>query len=201
MVKVFGECEILSGNKLIARCRNKWTRYFMSSVLMMITTTSKSVTANIDFMKYMACGLGLGATCRVGSDTSTTTQPTMSDLVNKVDVAPSSVARNLVRDESGGLYIAEFSFIWDAGVLPDTTIGEFGVYLTTDDDSWASPALDISVGSYSTAAGKIRFYVANNPALRLAARVASADGSFGAFYHYGSVDPLTFKWRFQVLVV
>ena len=208
-IKISGIAKIIY-NKNVITCRNKFTRYLMSSIIVFIA--NKEATACSTVAKYGAAyvsGMSHGVTARIGINTSTPSSPDMSDLVNKVDVAPDSITRRLIKEPDYSLYIAEFVFTWNAGTLPDIYIGataegdidgkvgEFGVYLFTDSDDWSSGSLNPSRGSKS---GDVLIPIGGG-ATRLASRIASADDAFDAFEFYGSIDPLTFKWRFQVAIV
>ena len=94
------------------------------------------------------------------------------------------------------MYVAEYVFTWDSGVLPDTEIGELGVYLNLSDDSWESPLVNAN-----TVPGGLTPSPYSGAGNRLGARIASADDAFSPFYLYGSVEPLTFIWRFQVIIL
>jgi len=207
-IKLSGDAEIIYKDNII-KCKNRFTRYLMSSIVVLIANTEKdSCVRDLEGDIYSR-GLSYYLTARIGTDTSTHTSPDMSDLVNKVDVAPNSIVRRLIREPDYTLYIAEFVFTWNAGTLPDIyegatgeneidgKVGEFGVYLALDIDDWQSGLTNPQRGS---CIGKGTIPV-DNVARRLATRIASADGAFDAFEFYGSVDPLTFKWRFQVAIV
>lgn len=196
-MEIVGSFELYSGDELVAKGRNKWTRFFMSSLMQYLHNSVKHIGV---LSPAAVVNMGYNATSRVGTNTSTETTPDMTDIVSKIDIAPSSVARRLWKDTDIWLYVAEYVFTWDSGVLPDTEVGEFGVYLYLDDDSWDSPLVNANT-QRSVGIGSSYYAVAySNPAQRLAARIASADGAFGSFYHYGSVEPLTLVWRFQVII-
>ena len=188
-IKVVSLAEVYVNDELLFRSKNKWTRYFMSTMIISIG----GIESNPGTHSSRTYIMGNYWDARVGTDTSTPTEPTMSDLVSKVDTPPDSKVRRLIYSSSEGLYITEFVFSWNAGTLPDMTIGEFGVYLYLGDDSWSSPMLNPHTGE-----GIYDPY--GNSSKRLASRIASADGSFDAFEFCGSIDPLTFKWRFQVAI-
>ena len=214
-IKINGLAEIIFKDNVI-RCRNKWTRYFMSSIVVFIangkaqdgTTSSSTFSLN-----EITNGMARGATARIGTNTSTHTSPDMSDLVDKVDVAPNSITRRAIKEPDYTLYIAEFVFTWNAGTLPDIyegataegdidgRVGEFGVYLYTDSDDWETGLLNPNRASGYTSSNVANTTPLGGANVRLASRIASADGAFDAFEFYGSIDPLTFKWRFQVAIV
>ena len=209
-IKLNGIAEIIYGDNVIKR-RNKWTRYFMSSIIVFIANRNPiSYQNGCDYCNKYALGMSKQLTARIGTNTTTPTTPDMSDLVNKVDVAPDSITRRAIKEPDYTLYIAEFVFIWNAGTLPDIyegapgdgsidgKVGEFGVYLYTDNDDWVSGILNPQRCDCGITGRASPLY---NPALRLASRIASADDAFDAFEFYGSIDPLTFKWRFQVAIV
>ena len=210
-IKIGGIAEIIYGDNVI-RCRNKFTRYLMSTVLVAICNSGQSGQYLDSPGTNCHHVMSDGVTARIGTNTSTYTSPDMSDLVNKVDIAPDSITRRLIKEPDYTLYIAEFVFTWNAGTLPDIyegatgeneidgKVGELGVYLRTDDDSWASGILNPN--RVTNVRGSIAHtYIGVNSAVRLATRIASRDGAFDAFEFYGSIDPLTFKWRFQVAIV
>jgi len=201
-IEIMSNFEIWSGDELISKGHNDFTRYLKSTVVCIIGVSD---TGYRDFGNYKAAGsagASWGATCRVGRDTSTPTSPDMADLVDKINVAPSNIVRRIVRDLPD-MFFVEYVFTWEAEVLPDDTIGEFGVYLSLDNDDWDSPLSNPSrytefqqtIDDYATIVA-----LPYKRTFTLASRVASADGKFSAFYHYGSVDPLTYKWRFQVII-
>jgi len=202
-VKIGGLAEIVSGENII-KCRNKFTRYLMAYVVLCISTGAAKNAE--DYWAYYRTGIGYYPIARVGTDTVTATTPSMDDLAAKIDVAPSSWTVRAIRDESIWLYAAEFVFTWNAGVLPDTDIGEIGVFSEIDDDTWSSPYLNPNRYSmrpphYGESNVGMIGYATRAYNTHMIARVASADGAFDAFYHYGSIDPLTFKWRFQVMIL
>jgi len=214
-IKIGGIAEIIYGDNVI-RCRNKFTRYLMSSIVVFIA--NQRVQDGKSYGSYVGVdertsGMANGATARIGTDVSTPSSPDMSDLVSKVDVAPDSITRRLIKEPDYSLYIAEFVFTWNAGTLPDIyegataegdidgKVGEFGVYLYTDNDDWNSGILNPARVSGSTGVDYADTTPLGGAGVRLASRIASADGAFNAFEFYGSVDPLTFKWRFQVAIV
>ena len=191
-IGITGNFEIWVGNKKIAEGKNRFTRYLMSSIVGIIATSRCSGTASSS--SHYSRGLAYGATARVGKDTTTPTTTDMDDLVDKVDIAPSSVTRKLWRLEAEWKYMAEFLFRWDAEVLPSGIIGEFGVYLYLDNDNWSPPATNPN----RCTAGDIVSPVSGG-GVRLASRIASADGKFTEFDYYNS-EPLTYIWRLIVQI-
>jgi len=201
-IKLSGKAEITSGENTI-KCKNKFTRYLMSQVVLFIAT---AVVDHPVYTAYYRAGIGYAPTARVGTDTETPTNPNMNDLVSKIDTAPSSWTTRLIRDEGIWLYSAEFIFTWNSGVLPDTYIGEIGVYSFVDGDGWSSPYQNpnhfaMIPAQYGESNVGIIAHDTDYVSRHMIARIASADGAFDEFYHYGSVDPLTFKWRFQVMII
>ena len=186
-IGISGEFEIWVGDKRIAKGKNMFTRYFLSSL---VVTVARRAYDREERDVTLRRSMGYGATARVGTDTSTRTDPSFTDLVSKIDTAPSSVTRRLWRFEAEWKYIAEFLFKWNANVLPSGTIGEFGVWLYTDADDWDSPLTQLIIprteGDYYT-----HF---RHPANRLVSRIASADGKFTEFY-YDNTEPLLYIWR------
>ena len=211
-IKMCGIAEIIHKDNVI-KCKNKFTRYFMSSIVNIIGFSGyyeSGYMGTVSYVEYTPSGLSLSVSARVGIDTSTPTNPDMSDLISKVDVAPDSVTRRLIKEPDYTLYIYEVVFLWNAGTLPniyigataegniDGKVGEFGVYLYTDNDDWQTGLLNPM--RHSLVAGGWSFPV-GGAEVRLASRIASADGAFDPFEFYGSIDPLVFKWRFQVAIV
>jgi len=214
-IKIGGIAEIRYRDNVI-KCRNKWTRYFMSSIIVFIAdqrAPDGSVSNLGTPYRTATAGMAWGVTARVGIDEYTSTNPDMSDLVNKIDIAPNSITRRLIKEPDYSLYIAEFTFVWNAGTLPDIyvgataegdidgKVGEFGVYLRTDSDNWTTGTLNPSRASGGKSGYNVWGIPLGEADIRLCARIASADGAFNAFEYYGSIDPLTFKWRFQVAIV
>jgi len=210
-VKIGGFAEIRYGDNVI-KCRNKWTRYFMSSIVLFIAD-GKCYYASCTNKSAAVCsirGMSYGATARIGTDTHTATNPDMIELVSEVDVAPNKVTRRLIKEPDYSLYIAEFVFTWNAGTLPniyegatgegdiDGRVGEIGVYLYSDNDDWTTGTLN---PCRCDGGGYREFTPFNYASIRLCARISSGDGNFDPFEFWGSIDPLTFKWRFQVAIV
>jgi len=207
-IKIGGVAEIIHGDEVI-RCKNKWTRYFMSSIIVFIANDF-TYLGKLNMRYEIACGMSYKLTSRIGTNESVATTPDMTDLVSKIDIAPNSITRRLIKEPDYTLYIAEFVFTWDAGTLPniyiggevDGKVGEFGVYLWLDDDSWTTGLLNPARGSYEYVQDYAVYEIPLGGATQLlASRIASADGAFDPFEFYGSIDPLTFKWRFQVAIV
>jgi len=189
--RITGNFEIWVGDNKIAEGKNRFTRYLMSSIVAIITNRECKGTC---YETLYTRGLSYGATARVGKDTTTPTTTTMGDLVDKIDIAPSSVTRKLWRLEAEWKYMAEFLFKWNAEVLPSETIGEFGVWLYLDSDDWSSPLLNANRCCAGCTLAPV-----GSPGTRLASRIASADGKFTEFY-YDNSEPLTYIWRLVVQI-
>jgi len=182
-----GRFKVKVGNKVVAKGRNKWTRYFASAIVENVITYSKYESWS------NACGsIGYYADSRVGRDTSTPTDPSMTDLVDKVDIAPSSITRQAIRSFYGE-YKAEFTFIWDTGVLPNMTIGELGVYGVGSSDDWSSPWENPNI---STVVDGVCFRI-YNASKRLIARISSGDGDFDPI-NYDNTKVLKLEWYFII---
>jgi len=215
-IKIGGIAVIIHRDNVI-KCKNKFTRYLMSSIVVLVGNTGgcRRYISSGFVVENCICaeGMSRGVTARIGIDEYTSTNPDMSDLVNKVDVAPNSITRRAIKEPDYTLYIAEFVFTWNAGTLPDIYIGapgdgsidgrvgEFGVYLKTDNDDWTSPLTNPSRVSAGADGANSWSNPLGGAGVRLASRIASADDAFDAFEFYGSIDPLTFKWRFQVAIL
>jgi len=205
-IKIGGMAKIIYGDNVI-KCRNKFTRYFMSSVILIIAQQEHTHECSASCIILETPSWNL--TARVGTDVSTPSSPDMADLVSKIDIAPDSTTRRLIKEPDYTLYMYEIVFTWNTGTLPDIyegapgdgsidgKVGEFGVYLDLDNDDWATGTINPRrmVGEYR---GKYMFTGMDH---RLASRIASRDGAFDAFEFYGSIDLLIFKWRFQVAIV
>jgi len=190
--KIEGKFKIYLGNELYAKGKNKWTRYFVSSIVEAFITSSKLVyssSAVTSGVPFYAVGLSRSYTARAGNDTSTPTSPDMSDLVSKIDIAPDTQSRVLFKSSGYSEYSSRHKFVWNAGTIPAQTIGEFGVYLYLTDDSWESPVENPNFGTLS-----YRDVIPiDNPALRLGARISSADGDFNPI-DYDSSEALMLEW-------
>ena len=181
-----GWFKVKVGNKVVAKGRNKWTRYFASAIVENVITYSKTASASAEG------GIGYYADSRVGKDTSTPTDPSMTDLVDKVDIAPSSITREAIRS-SYSEYKAKFTFIWDTGVLPNMTIGEFGIYGTGSSDDWSSPWGNPDITSV---VGGVCFRI-HSASKRLIARISSGDGDFSPI-NYDNTKVLKLEWYFII---
>jgi len=184
-IEIIGEFEIKVDDRIVAKGKNKWNRYFMSSLIFIAGWTGYVVTTGTGYgYAYLPCN---SITARVGTDTSTPTTVNTSDLSAKIDRAPSSTTRRWIRDLDRMQWISQYEFIWNPNVLPSATIGEAGVYLNLTDDSWSSPAT-----SGATINGSGNIYP--NPAQRLGIRVSVADGDFSPL-SYIYTQTLAFVWR------
>ena len=186
-----GRFKVKVGNKVVAKGRNKWTRYFATTIVEHVIGTSVSHES----CPGTSCtghiyGIAHYMDARVGRDTTTPTDPSMTDIVQKEDVAPSSKTR--VMDKYSGLteYKATYIFEWNTGVLPNMTIGEFGVYGLAGDDSWSSPATNPNPYTYY---GGFKVFRAWNADKRLIARISSGDGDFEPI-DYDNTKVLKLEW-------
>jgi len=191
--KIEGKFKIYLGNKLYAKGKNKWTRYFASSLVeFVILNRSPSLyhlSGSISPVTSRSNGLSGAYTARAGNDTSTPSSPDMTDLVSKIDIAPDTQSVVIFKSSGYTEYKSRHKFMWNAGTIPAQTIGEFGVYLLLTDDSWESPYENPSFGT---------LYERNttpllNAGVRLGARISSADGDFDPIY-YDSSEALILEW-------
>ena len=194
--KIEGKFKIYLGNELYAKGKNKWTRYFASSIIQAILTSLKRVSATCDYDTHTGCSRGFSGsyTARAGNDTSTPSSPDMSDLVSKIDIAPDT--KNVVLFKSAGYseYSSRHKFMWNAGTIPAQTIGEFGVYLYLSDDGWSSPAENPNFGTFISYSSYTHTAVPwDNAGVRLGARIASADDAFDPI-DYDSSEALILEW-------
>jgi len=189
---VEGRFKVKVGNKVVAKGRNKWTRYFASTIVehFMHSEVHHGYTAGYHNPEIF--GIAYYMDARVGRDTTTPTDPSMTDLVQKEDVAPSSKSRILEKDEFMTEYKAEYIFQWDTGVLPNMTIGEFGVYGLLGSDEWSSP--QTNPNPYTHIDGTVyRVFEAWNASKRLMARISSGDGDFDPI-DYNNTKVLKLEW-------
>jgi len=181
-IEIVGEFEIKIDGKTVAKGKNKWNRYFMSSFVYVVGWSGYVLGG---YSAYMPC---YSITARVGTDTSTPTTPTTTDLSAKIDIAPSSRTRRWIRDLDRMQWVAQYEFIWNPNVLPSATIGEAGVYFYLTDDSWASPSQSDTALTSANAA------IYTGAASRLGIRVSVADGDFSPL-SYVYTQTLAFVWR------
>jgi len=180
--KIIGKFKIYLGNKLYAKGKNKWTRYFVSSLVQIVANPGiwgryENCTTHLISYNY---------TARAGNDTTTPTSPDMTDLVSKIDIAPDTQNIVLFKEADYTKYQSRHKFSWGAGTIPAQIIGEFGVYLYLSDDSWTSPNETFPVANNTSCP-----YI--NPAVRLGARISSGDGDFDPI-DYDSSEALIFEW-------
>lgn len=187
--KIKGKFKIYLGDKLYAKGKNKWTRYFVSSLVEFVIDPQVSYSPGTVY-KGGTAGLSRSYTARAGNDTSTSTSPDMSDLVSKIDIAPDTQNRVLFKSSGYSEYESRHKFTWNPGTIPAQTIGEFGVYLYLTDDSWESPAENPSFYTYWAIGNMIPISNANT---RLGARISSADGDFDPI-NYDSSEALILEW-------
>jgi len=183
-IKIKGEAIIKIDDRIVAKCENKWTRWFMASLVEIVGWTGKLTAGSIAYYAYTTSG----PTARVGRDTSTPTSKDMTDLAQRIDIAPSSVTRRWIRDTDNWRWISQWEFIWNPDVLPTTTIGEAGIWFSSSSDGWTSPYTNTI--SYSSQHGSILY----EPAGRLCVRVSVADGDFSPI-DYVYTQTLSFVWR------
>jgi len=195
-VRIRGEYAIKLDDRIVAKGRNKWTRYFVSSLCEVMVTDRKRITGSSGPSPRFigAAGLSYRYTARAGSDTSTRTSYDMTDLVSKLDYEPDTKNRVLFKDANYSNYRVRFKFTWNPGTIPAGIIGEFGVYLWLTDDAWTSPAENANFGWY----GNYRALAVDNPTLRLAARISSADGHFSPI-DYDGQESVTLEWYVTVV--
>ena len=192
--KIEGKFKIYIGDELYAKGKNKWTRYFASSLVQVVINTSRCGGCQYPPCKMEAYYMSRQYTARAGNDTSTPTSPDMTDSVSKIDIAPDTQNRALFKSSGYSEYSSRHKFMWNAGTIPAQTIGEFGVYLYLTDDSWSSPAENPSFGSASEIPyWKVYAIPIDNPASRLGARISSGDEDFDPIY-YDSSEALILEW-------
>jgi len=189
-VYVEGRFKVKVGNKVVARGRNKWTRYFASTIVEHVIHSQ----VNHGGPKYNDThifGIANNATARVGKDTTTPTDPSMTDLVQKEDVAPSSFNRVLEKNDAMTEYRSKYIFQWDTGVLPNMTIGEFGIYGLLGSDAWSSPLTNPN--PYTYLPYNNRQTLSSEASTRLMARISSGDGDFTPI-DYTNTKVLKLEW-------
>jgi len=203
-VKIKGKFKIYLGDELYTKGKNRWTRFFSSSLLEMVISNHKQVYSRPDpaWMDFWTSGLSYSPTglytARAGNDTSTPTTPDMTDLVSKIDIAPNTQNVAIFKEPDYSKYMSRHVFTWSPGTIPPQTVGEFGVYLWLDDDSWTSPAENPNYGKLAIVPGPEGYDIAvaiplNNPSPRLGARIASADGDFDPI-NYTSEEAIRLEW-------
>lgn len=186
-IKIEGRFRIMLGDEVVSEGKNKWIRYLPSSFVQVV---AGGLTPEVGSRNNVRC-FSSGVTARAGSDTSTPTTPNMTDLASKLDYEPNNISRVLERSFGYQSYTNRTKFIWNPGTIPESIIGEFGVYLTLSDDSWESPIEDPTPWYQSYEQNSIWFTW--TPDLRLAMRVSSADGDFSPI-SYSSLEPLSLEW-------
>jgi len=182
-IKIKGEAIIKIDDRIVAKCENKWTRWFMASLVETVGWTGNVLDGYAYTISF--------PTARVGADTTTPTSKDMTDLAQKIDIAPSSVTRRWVRDTDKWRWVSQHEFIWNPNVLPSMTIGEVGVWFRLSSDEWTSPysnAINVSGGIG---------YILYQSASRLGVRVSVADGDFSPI-DYVHTQTLSFVWRFII---
>jgi len=188
--KMKGTFKIYLGDELYAKGKNKWTRYFASSIVEFVVSRSACET----YSEPHTAGLSRTYTARAGNDTSTPTSPDMADLVSKIDINPDAANRVIFKSDDYTKYRVRFKFSWNPGTIPAQIIGEFGVYLYLTDDSWSSPAENPSFRSMIRDPSYAYDIIPiGGGATRLASRIASADGDFDPIY-YDSSEALILEW-------
>jgi len=195
--KIKGKFKIYLGDELYAKGKNKWTRYFMSSIIEFMHSTKSTVLDTVydGTVTVYAYGLSYGHTARVGTDETTPTTPNMSDLVSKVDIAPNTKSVVIFKESDYSKYSSRHKYTWNPGRIPPQTIGEFGVYLFLTNDAWGSPAVNTTF-YYNIADGKN--VTLDYPASRLGARISSGDGDFDPI-NYTSEEALILEWYVTII--
>ena len=117
----------------------------------------------------------------LGSDTSTTTTATMTELQSPIGTAPGTPPDTKsidVKDgSSDGVWEAIFIATWYAGSVPATTLGELALYMRAP----ANTTFRWVTGNYS-------------PDEVMVSRLSSADGDFSSFI-IDDTKPLTVEWH------
>ena len=186
-IKIKGEAIIKIDDRIVAKCENKWTRWFMASLVETVGWTGNAT----GYYSYVTAYTISSPTARVGADTTTPTSKDMTDLAQKIDTAPSSVTRRWIRDTDRWRWVTQYEFIWNSNVLPSMTIGEAGVWFNLSSDGWTSPYTNtISIGGDGAS-------ILYQPGSRLGVRVSVADGDFSPI-DYVYTQTLSFVWRFII---
>jgi len=183
-----GEFKIYLGNKLHAKGKNKWTRYFASSLATFVAQFRDGFNAT----EYLL-GLSYNYTARAGKDTSTPTDPNMLDIVDKIDIAPDTQSNAAIKSSDYTKYQVKKTFVWNPGTIPPQIIGEFGVYLFLTDDSWSSPTEKPGFSTIIPYGDKSAAIPLLNADTRLGARISSGDGDFDPI-DYSSEESIILEW-------
>jgi len=190
--KIEGKFKIYLGNELYAKGKNKWTRYFASSLLQFVVC---GVINALPGPYGETAGMSTSYTARAGNDTSTPSSPDMADLVSKIDIAPDTQNRVIFKSSGYTEYRSRHKFVWNSGTIPAQTIGEFGVYLIASSDSWTSPVDNPAFysGVYCSLVQETAYMPLQDVGLRLCARISSADEDFDPI-DYDSSEALILEW-------
>ena len=189
-----GRFKVKVGNKVVAKGRNKWTRYFATTIVEHFIGVEVDHGYWSGTAKVALYDIAWHMDARVGKDTSTPTDPSMTDLVQKEDIAPSSKSRIMEKDDFMTEYKITYIFEWNTGVLPSMTIGEFGVYGFVGDDSWSSPATNPNPYTEFERSGYWKNVIRTwNADKRLIARISSGDGDFEPI-DYDNTKVLRLEW-------
>jgi len=195
--KIKGKFKIYLGNKLYAKGKNKWTRYFVSTLVQHVYNPDceyrRYYTGMFAHTGFLPSGAQWYGDFRVGKDTTTPTNPSMEDLVDKIDIPPDTKNVVLFKEISYSKYTCKYKGLWNPGNIPPQTIGELGVYMLLSDDSWESPQENTKLYTLFETATYKSITFSQNAGKRLAMRISSADGAFDPI-DYTSEDALILEW-------
>jgi len=194
--KMKGKFKIYLGDELYAEGKNTWTRWFCIGLVSALGPPDYGIYGT-EYAKFM----GYHHTARVGTDTVTPTDPTMSSLVDAVDTEPDAKSSVLFKSVDYMEYTVRFKYVWTTGTLPDMTIGELGVYsclpMGPSDGVYEGWTVYGNSNCAGIEGGFVYFpFKLNGGAggvIKLASRVSSADGDFDPI-DYTSEEALIFEW-------
>jgi len=176
-VRIVGLVTIKQGRKVVVRnVRNHFVDAGLKGILS--TMIFKEVYAPSYYDRYHWYLWANSWKIDLGSDTSTPTTPTMSNLVSPLGVAPSSKTISTKDGSGDGIWEATYIATWDAGTVSGT-VGELGLFMRAPDKTtfqWR-----VEGGDYT-------------PPVVMVSRLSSADGDFTEFT-IDETKPLTVDWK------
>jgi hypothetical protein len=174
-IAMWGKVTIRNGNKIIAKVENHFVDIGLKgimTVLLFSTQTGCCYWGPLhDYSIY------------IGSDTTTITLTTHSELQSPIGAAPgtapNSKSISVIHDGTpDGDWYMTISATWNPGSVPAVTLGEAALYLDLGDVS----TFQWSKGTGTFPAGKT-----------MTSRLCSADGDFGSIV-IDNTKPLVIDW-------
>lgn len=183
-IKMFGDVEITNGDNVVTG-RNHFLNNGFRSIYDIILLTYINAYNKNDACTYYYYLPANSWYMRLGTDTTTVTDPTMDELTSLIAIAPTSQQMFITDGTDDGHYIITFRSIWATGTISGT-VGEMGLYMRCGEN--------INQHMYSS-----KYYTAITPPVKLVARMTCIDNDFSPIV-IDETKPFIVDWNmnFQI---